>query len=71
MGLAQSTAVDSQVKTDILHRSYCGLGVHEYIQYLVIDTVRWDPWLAANEDPSNPGEYEVVRTSAERRSTSG
>ena len=36
------------------------MSVHQYTEYLVIDTVRWDGWLAANEDPGFPGEYAVA-----------
>ncbi len=57
MGLAQHTSIDSRVKTEIMNEHYCGLGVHQYIEYQVIDTVRWDAWLAANPDPGNPGTY--------------
>ena len=57
LGLAQHTSIDSRVKTEIMNEHYCGLGVHQYIEYQVIDTVRWDAWLAANPDPGNPGTY--------------
>lgn len=59
LGLASSISIDARVKTDILLRDYCGLGVHDYVEYLVIDNLRWDGWLADNEDPGNPGAYLV------------
>ena len=48
LSLASTIDIDARVKTDIVHRDYCGLSVHQYTEYLVIDTVRWDGWLAAN-----------------------
>ena len=57
LGLASNTSIDSRVKTGIAREHYCSLAVPEYIEYLSTDTVRWDAWLAANEDPGNPGTY--------------
>ena len=41
LGLAGTTSIDSRVKTDVMHREYCGLGLQEYINYLLMDTTRW------------------------------
>jgi uncharacterized repeat protein (TIGR01451 family) len=54
LNLAQNTSIDSRVKTDITHRQYCGLGVQEYLDYLVADETRWAAWLTANVDPNDP-----------------
>lgn len=54
LNLAQNTAIDSRIKTDITHRQYCGLAAAEYLSYLLADTGRWDAWLTANPDPSDP-----------------
>ncbi|MCI0864480.1 MAG: hypothetical protein J4N69_09615, partial [Chloroflexi bacterium] len=52
--LAQNTAIDARVKTNIVHRQYCGLAVREYLTYLLSDEARWSNWLAANVDPNDP-----------------
>ena len=54
LGLAQTTSIDSRVKTDTMHQKYCGLAVKEYIDYLLADTTRWDDFLANNVDPVDP-----------------
>ena len=54
LNLAQNTSIDARVKTDITHRHYCGLGVEEYLDYLVADEKRWATWLTANVDPNDP-----------------
>ena len=51
LGLTQTTSIDARVKTDVMHRDYCGLAVKEYITYLLADTTRWDTFLADNLDP--------------------
>lgn len=53
LNLAQNTSIDARVKTDITHRHYCGLGVEEYLDYLVADETRWAAWLTANVDPND------------------
>ena len=60
LGLTQATSIDARVKNDVMHQDYCGMAVHEYIEYLSEDTERWDDWLAGNEDLANPGVYEVA-----------
>ena len=50
LNLAQNTAIDSRVKTEIVHEQYCGLAVREYFDYLVTDSTRWANWLTANVD---------------------
>jgi len=52
--LAQNTSIDARVKTDIVHRHYCGLAVQEYLSYLLLDNTRWTTWLTNNVDPSDP-----------------
>ena len=42
--LSSTIAIDSRVKTDILKRQYCALGVGEYIRYLTLDPDRWQAW---------------------------
>lgn len=54
LNLAQNTSIDARVKTDITHRQYCGMGVEEYLDYLVADETRWATWLTANVDPNDP-----------------
>ena len=54
LNLAQNTSIDARVKTDITHRQYCGMGVEEYLDYLVADETRWATWLTANVDPTDP-----------------
>ncbi|MCH7736338.1 MAG: DUF11 domain-containing protein [Chloroflexi bacterium] len=54
LNLAQNTAIDARVKTNITHRQYCGLAAGEYLSYLLSDTGRWDAWLTDNPDPSDP-----------------
>jgi fimbrial isopeptide formation D2 family protein len=54
LNLAQNTAIDARIKTDITHRQYCGLAAAEYLSYLLADTGRWDAWLTANPDDSDP-----------------
>lgn len=54
LDLAQNSAIDARVKTDITHRQYCGLAVQEYLDYLVADPSRWVDWLAENIDPGDP-----------------
>ena len=50
LNLDQNTAIDSRVKTEIVHEQYCGLAVQEYFEYLVMDNDRWANWLTANVD---------------------
>ena len=57
LGLASNTSIDSRVKTGIAHEHYCSVAVPAYIEFLASDTVRWDAWLAANQDLGNPGTY--------------
>ena len=57
LSLASNTSIDSRVKTGIAHEHYCSVAVPAYIEFLATDTVRWDAWLAANEDLGNPGKY--------------
>ncbi|MCH7842050.1 MAG: DUF11 domain-containing protein, partial [Chloroflexi bacterium] len=54
LNLAQNTAIDARVKTNIVHRQYCGLAVQEYLDYLLLDNTRWANWLTANVDPNDP-----------------
>ncbi|MCH8800527.1 MAG: DUF11 domain-containing protein [Chloroflexi bacterium] len=54
LDLAQVTSIDARVKTNIVHRQYCGLAVEEYLNYLLLDNTRWSNWLAANVDPNDP-----------------
>lgn len=54
LGLAQTTNIDARVKTDVMHRDYCGLALKEYIKYLLMDTSRWVEFLVANVEPSDP-----------------
>ena len=54
LDLAQNSAIDARVKTDITHRQYCGLAVQEYLNYLVADPSRWADWLADNVDLGDP-----------------
>ena len=54
LNLAQNTAIDARVKTNIVHRQYCGLAVQEYLDYLLLDNTRWADWLTANVDPNDP-----------------
>ncbi len=54
LDLAQNSAIDARVKTDITHRQYCGLAVQEYLDYLVADPARWGDWLSENVDPGDP-----------------
>jgi uncharacterized repeat protein (TIGR01451 family) len=54
LDLAQNSAIDARVKTDITHRQYCGLAVQEYLDYLVADPSRWGDWLSENVDPGDP-----------------
>ena len=54
LDLAQTTAIDARVKTDITHRQYCGLAVQEYLNYLVLDESRWADWMSNNVDPGDP-----------------
>ena len=53
--LSSTIAIDSRVKTNILKRQYCDLGVREYIRYLALDPERWLAWF---ED--NPGGEETL-----------
>ena len=46
--LSSTLAIDSRVKTEILDRQYCALGVGEYIRYLTLDATRWQAWWDAN-----------------------
>ncbi len=48
LGLASNVSIDSRVKTKILKRQYCALGVREYIAYLSLDPSRWLAWWAAH-----------------------
>ena len=48
--LSSTLSTDSRVKTDILERQYCALGVREYIRYLSLDPSRWLAWWVANPD---------------------
>ena len=50
LGLASNVSIDSRVKTKILKRQYCALGVREYIRYLSLDPSRWLAWWEANPD---------------------
>ena len=63
LGLAQTINVDARVKTAIVRLDYCGLGVHQYIDYLRTDTGRWDEWLDPLQNPDlsipSPGVYLV------------
>jgi len=54
LDVAQATAIDARVKSEITHRQYCGLAVQEYINYLVLDESRWADWQSDNLDPSDP-----------------
>ena len=54
LDLAQNTAIDARVKTDITNRQYCGLAVQEYLNFLVLDATRWSDWLTNNVDPNDP-----------------
>lgn len=40
LNLAQNTAIDSRVKTEITQRHYCGLAVQQYLDYLLSDNTR-------------------------------
>ena len=40
LSLSSTIAIDSRVKTKILKRQYCDLGVREYIRYLALDPER-------------------------------
>lgn len=53
LGLVQTISIDARVKTDLMHRDYCALAVHEYINYLLADTSRWEYFLANNVDSSD------------------
>ena len=55
LSLASTLAIDSQVKTRILDRHYCGVGEDEFVRYLALDGARFQAWLAANPDPNDPG----------------
>ena len=57
LGLAQATTIDARVKTDIMHRDYCGLAVQEYFGYMLMDMARWQNWLDANQDSNDPDAY--------------
>lgn len=54
LDLAQTSAIDARVKTDITHRQCCELAVQEYLDYLVADPSRWVDWLSENIDPGDP-----------------
>ena len=54
LDLAQNTAIDARVKTDITTRQYCGLAIQEYFNFLVSDESRWSDWLSNNPDPNDP-----------------
>ena len=54
LSLASTLAIDSRVKSDILERQYCALGVGEYIRYLTLDPNRWQAWWTA-QTTSAPG----------------
>ena len=57
LDLAQSASIAARVSTDSMHRDYCGVALQEYISYLVMDTTRWENWLADNVDPNDPDLY--------------
>lgn len=61
LNLAQNSAIDARVKTNIIHQHYCGLAVSEYFDYLLADTGRWDAWLTANTDGGDPAVYIETR----------
>ena len=54
LGLSQTSNIDARVKADIMHRDYCGLGLQEYFNYLLMDTSRWEAFLSDNLDPNDP-----------------
>ena len=47
--LASTLAIDSRVKSEILDRHYCAVGVDEYVRYIALDGARWLAWLALDE----------------------
>jgi len=54
LDLAQASAIDARVKSEITHRQYCGLAVREYLNFLTLDKARWGDWLSDNVDPVDP-----------------
>ncbi len=61
LNLAQNSAIDSRVKTNITRQHYCGLAVSEYFDYLLADTGHWDAWLTTNTDGGDPAVYIETR----------
>lgn len=69
--LSSVLSTDSRVKSDILNRQYCALGVIEYVRYLVLDAQRWADWWTAHPDGTDtiqpcgdgaPGGIDIVLT---------
>ena len=60
LGLSDTVSIDARVKTDIMHQEYCGLGLQEYINYLLMDTTRWNNFLSDNVDPIDPTKVTAV-----------
>lgn len=69
--LSSVLSTDSGVKTSILNRQYCALGVIEYVRYLTLDAQRWADWWTAHPDGKEtnqpcgdgaPGGIEIVLT---------
>ena len=50
LSLTSALSSDSRVKTDVLHRQYCGLAAIEYVRYLTLDPQRWADWWIAHPD---------------------
>ncbi len=61
LNLAQNSAIDARVKTNITRQHYCGLAVSEYFDYQLADAGRWDAWLTANTDGGDPAVYIEAR----------
>ena len=64
LNLAQNTSIDARVKTGIVERHYCGLAVQEYVDYLLLDSGRWDKWLTDHVDPLDPTKSTETVTNA-------
>ena len=69
--LSTVLSTDSRVKTDIMNRQYCALGVIEYVRYLTLDAQRWADWWTAHPDGTEttqpcgdgaPGGIDIVLT---------
>ena len=54
LNLADALSIDSGVKTNVLKRQYCALGVREYLLYLLMDLSPGGRWESLVADPPPP-----------------